>query len=530
MKIFYKNGTILTMNDAQKEAQALWVEDGKIGGVGAEDEIMSAYEEGDKIVDLEGKTMLPAFIDAHSHFVGAANSLRQCNLSSAKSFADIVSLLKDFIKKNAIPEGDWVIGCNYDHNFLEEQRHPDRYVLDQVGNYPIVIVHSSSHMGCANSLALKAMGLDEHAEDAATGKYGRVEGTDIPNGYMEESVFLDFEQKIPPVSFEELLNLIVRVQDYYASFGIATVQDGMVGKPLFQLLNYAAMNNLLKLDVVGFADIMNSPELIEENPQYRNVYSNHLKMGGFKIFLDGSPQGKTAWMSQPYEGDKEYCGYPMLKDEQLNYYISRALKDGQQLLAHCNGDAASEQYVTEFEKASAALDMKDLHRPVMVHAQTVRKDQLERMQKMGMMPSFFVDHTYYWGDIHLKNFGPVRGSHISPVKDALNLGMRYTFHQDTPVIAPNMMRTVSSAVNRISKSGVVVGADERIGVWDALKGITINAAYQYFEENEKGSIEPGKHADFVILGANPMTTPHEDLASIPVCETIKDGVTIYKKA
>ena len=530
MKTIYRNGTILTMNEEALYAQALWEEDGRIGGLGSEEEILAMKAPGDRVVDLEGHTMLPAFIDAHSNFVGAANALRQCSLSSAESFAEIVELLQAFISENRLEKGTWVVGCNYDHNFLKEERHPDRYVLDQVGEgYPVLIVHASSHMGVANSLALELLGVDEKSEDTAGGRYGRVEGTTLPNGYMEEKVFLDFQSRLPKFSFEELLGLIVKVQDYYASYGIATVQDGMVGKPLFQLLDYAAKQNLLRLDVVGFADLIHDADLLDENPQYKNVYQNHLKLGGYKVFLDGSPQGKTAWMSSPYEGEEEYCGYPMLKDEELKELIGLSVDRDQQLLAHCNGDAAAEQYISQFEKVMEEKGIRETKRPVMVHAQLVRKDQLQRMAAMGMIPSFFVDHAYFWGDIHLKNFGSERGSHISPVRDALDLGMKATFHQDTPVIPPDMMRTVSSAVNRISRGGQVIGAEERISVLEALRAVTINAARQYFEEEEKGSLEPGKRADFAVLEKNPLLAPQEELAGIRVLETIKDGKTIYRR-
>ena len=455
---------------------------------------------GDRVVDLEGHTMLPAFIDAHSHFVGAANALRQCSLSSAESFAEIVELLQAFISENRLEKGPWVVGCNYDHNFLKEERHPDRYVLDQVGEgYPVLIVHASSHMGVANSLALELLGVDEKSEDTAGGRYGRVEGTTLPNGYMEEKVFLDFQSRLPKFSFEELLGLIVKVQDYYASYGIATVQDGMVGKPLFQLLDYAAKQNLLRLDVVGFADLIHDADLLDENSQYKNVYQNHLKMGGYKVFLDGSPQGKTAWMSSPYEGEAEYCGYPMLKDEELKELIGLSVDRDQQLLAHCNGDAAAEQYISQFEKVMEKRNPGDE-----AAGDGTCTAGAERSAAAygcdGNDPQFFCGSCVFLGRYPPKNFGSERGSHISPVRDALDLGMKATFHQDTPVIPPDMMRTVSSAVNRISRGGQVIGAEERISVLEALRAVTINAARQYFEEEEKGSLEPGKKSRFCSAG------------------------------
>lgn len=167
-------------------------------------------------------------------------------------------------------------------------------------------------------------------------------------------------------------------------------------------------------------------------------------------------------------------------------------------MAHCNGDAAAEQYIGQFEKALSKRTDKDLHRAVMVHAQLVRKDQLQRMAAIGMIPSFCGSYVLL-GRYPSSKFRRKRGSQISPVKDAIDYGMKYTFHQDTPVIPPDMMRTISSAVNRISRGGRVIGENQKISVLDALKAVTIYAAYQYFEEHEKGSIECGKYADFVVL-------------------------------
>lgn len=529
MKTYYINGTILTMEEELYQ-EALCVEDGRIIAVGTEEEVLKGKTEEDHVVDLGGKTMMPGFIDGHSHFVGTANAMTQCDLSACTSFQEMIDTMKAFKECRNLGEDEWLLGCNYDHNFLKEGCHPDRYVLDQISETnPIVIVHASSHMGVANSRALKLQGVDETAQDRKDGRYGRVEGSQIPNGYMEEKVFLEFQAKIPMPSIEKLMQLIGEAQKMYASYGITTIQDGMVGMPLFQLLKAASDMGILKADVVGYLDIMTAADLVDTMPEYVDQYQNHFKIGGYKIFLDGSPQGKTAWMLQPYEGEMEYRGYPIHSDENLKKYILVALEKEQQLLAHCNGDAAAEQYVTQFEQALKEKGQEESFRPVMVHAQLVQKNQLERMAKIQMMPSFFVVHTYYWGDIHMKNFGPERGSQISPVKDAVDLEMKYTFHQDTPVVPPDMMRTVYSAVNRVTKSGQEIGKNQCISVLDALKAITIYGAYQYREEAEKGSIAVGKKADFVVLDQNPLAIPVENLAEVQVLMTIKEDEVIYKK-
>lgn len=530
MKTFYTNGTILTMEESALYAEAVCAKEGRIEAVGKRDEIMKLWEEGDELVDLKGATMLPGFIDGHSHFVGTANAMTQCDLSSAGSYDEIINLMREFKKKRNFADEDWLVGCNYDHNFLAEGKHPTREVLDKISRTnPILLVHASSHMGVANSRALEIQGIDENVQDRPDGRYGRKDGTKIPNGYMEEKVFLEFQAGLPMTPAEKLMQLMGEAQNLYASYGITTVQDGMVGKPLFQLLKAAADLGILKLDIVGYVDIMTAADLLEEEKKYAGQYDHHLKLGGFKIFLDGSPQGKTAWMLEPYEGEKEYRGYPIHSDEKLREYIMLALDKRQQLLAHCNGDAAAEQYISQFEKALENREKKDSYRAVMVHAQLVQKKQLERMKAMGMMPSFFVAHTYYWGDIHIKNFGAERGNRISPAKDAMECGVPFTFHQDTPVVPPDMMRTISSAVCRISRSGQVIGREQRISVLEALKAVTRYAAYQYHEEKEKGTIARGKYADFVVLDKNPLETEENQLADIQVLRTVKENQTVYIK-
>ena len=528
MKTFYTNGTVITMEDDSLYAEAVCVDEGKIRAVGSKEDVLKLQEEGDEVVDLKGKVLLPGFIDGHSHFAGTANSMTQCDLSDCKSFSDIIMKMKDFKARRIHSEKEWIVGCNYDHNFLKEGRHPGKDVLDQIStSNPILLIHASSHMGVTNTCGLTMQGIDETVKDRPDGRYGRVEGTMVPNGYMEEKAFLEFQSHLPMTSFEQLMELFVEAQKLYASYGITTVQDGMVGEPLFQLLKAASEQGVLNLDIVGYLDVMTAANLVDVESDYAGTYKNHLKIGGYKVFLDGSPQGKTAWMLEPYEGET-YKGYPIHSDEELREYIRISLDKKQQLLAHCNGDAAAEQYVSLFEEVLKERCETDSLRAVMVHAQLVRKEQLQRMSMIGMMPSFFIAHTYYWGDIHMKNFGKERGSRISPAKDALDLGMKFTFHQDSPVVPPDMMRTVSCAVNRKSRSGQTIGEEQKISAYDALKAITIYGAYQYGEEKEKGTITRGKKADFVVLDRNPLTCDPKELAEVQVKMTIKDNHVIYQ--
>ena len=321
--------------------------------------------------------------------------------------------------------------------------------------------------------------------------------------------------------------MLEKAQNIYASYGITTVQDGFVPKELYQLFDYVAKKKLLKLDVVGYLDLKQSGEIYKDSP-YVGEYINHFKIGGYKIFLDGSPQGKTAWMKEPYKNSEDYCGYPVLKDEKLYELIETSLDNKAQLLAHCNGDAAAEQYITQFERVLNNRIEKETYRPVMIHAQFVHNEQLDRMKIINMIPSFFNAHTYYWGDVHIKNVGYERASKISPIKCAVDKNMPFTLHQDAPVIAPDMLKSIWCAVNRKTRSGTILGEEQCVSVWEALKGITIYGAYQYFEENTKGTIAQGKLADLVILDKKPLTCSKLEIDSIQVLETMKEGETIYK--
>ena len=265
--------------------------------------------------------------------------------------------------------------------------------------------------------------------------------------------------------------------------------------------------------------------LCETFPHAVRRYDHRLKIGGYKIFLDGSPQGKTAWMKTPYQtGSGNDAGYGTMRNEEVLFAAKKAVENQMQLLAHCNGDAACEQYLCAAEKTPGIAKI----RPVMIHAQLLQPEQMDAVKNCGMIPSFFIGHVFYWGETHIQNFGFARAEKISPAASALKKGILFTFHQDSPVTEPNMLETVWCAVNRITKTGKVLGTDEKIPVLEAIRAVTINAAYQYFEETEKGSLSPGKTADLVVLDQNPLKTAPEKINRISVVRTVKNGQTIFE--
>ena len=538
MEKLYFNGDIITMEGEHDFAEAVLVVDGLIQAVGQYDAVAAQKTDACQMVDLAGKTLMPSFLDGHGHITMAGPQyMARANLEDAENFDDIVDLLQKFIAERNIPAGTPVLGCLYDHNYLAEGVHPDKKVLDRASaEHPIAILHTSGHMGVVNSLVLKLANIDEDTAEIEGGVIGRYPGSKEPTGYLEETALMALGEQLAGVGDDNGEDLLVEVQDFYASNGVTTVQDGGTSGAGLAMMRGAGKKGRLKIDIVTYPSPLTTmcPEGLEQvipaNQDIMGTYQDHVKIGGYKILLDGSPQGKSAWMSEPYEDSGDYCGYPWLKDEVVHACIKRAIADNQQLLTHCNGDAASQQLLDIYEEELAASDNPNKHnlRPVMIHCQTVRDDQLDRMAALNMIPSIFVAHTWYWGDVHLKNFGDRRGRRVSPVKSALDRGLIYNFHTDTPIVRPKMLHSVWAAVNRITRGGVEIGPEQRIGVYDALKGITINTAYAYFEEDSKGSIKAGKRADLVILDKNPLKVDKMEIRDIQVLETIKDGETIYQ--
>ena len=518
------NGDILTMEgDEPRYVEALFVRDGRILAAGTKSEMTKLVGKDTKLLNLQGRTLMPSFLDPHSHITAYAQILSQARLGSASNFDELVGCLKKFLEERSLAPGEFLMGFGYDHNSLEEGRHPTRDVLDRVSEtVPVIAVHASGHMAVLNTAALLTLGIDAKTPEVPGGRIGREADGETPDGYLEEKAFMTFSSKIPRPSSDSAADALEKAQDLYVSYGITTIQDGLTEEASFTLLKEAAMAGRLKTDIVCYADLLKSPELVQKEPEYDRHYNRHLKIGGYKIILDGSPQGRTAWLSKPYEGAQDgYSGYPVYTQEQVDAYAARSEEEGRQLLVHCNGDAAAEQMIRAYQKPAKL-------RPVMIHAQTVRRDQLVRMKELGIIPSFFVAHVYHWGEIHRKNLGDARAERISPAKEAADLNMTYTFHQDTPVIEPDMLETVWCAVNRKTRSGQSLGAEYAVTPYEALQAVTCHAARQYFEEDEKGTLSPGKLADMVVLSENPLKTEPDAIRRIRVLATLKEGELLYE--
>lgn len=524
---------ILTMEDGAAPS-ALATRGERIVWTGARADADGWIGPDTRVHELGGRALLPGFIDAHGHLTYQAAIIDLANVASppvgpVEDLASLADTLRTYMEERAIASGAWVVGNGYDDSLLAERRHPTRADLDAVSTeHPIALIHVSGHLATANSRALARIGYDADTADPAGGHIRREPGSRVPNGVLEETAIGPLRALLGSQGQDPAGN-IAKALSLYASHGITTVQDGATAPQGVALLQTLADRGQLSLDVIAYPMLADPATPLPETND-PGGYRNRFKIGGIKLLLDGSPQGKTAYLSRPYfvppaGKDADYRGYPIFQQPVLDALVERPLAAGVPVLAHANGDAAADMLI-EAVAASGAADTD--HRLVMIHAQTVREDQLKRMRALGMIPSFYAAHTFYWGDWHRDSvLGPERAARISPTGTARGLGLRFTVHNDSPVVPPDMIRLLWATTNRVTRSGQVLGAAERVRVRDALAAVTIDAAYQSFDEDLKGSLAPGKLADLVILSADPLATPAEELLDLEVLETWARGRRVY---
>lgn len=539
----YYNGDIITMEgESAQYAEAVVTRQGKIAFVGTKEEAMKQAGDQPKEVDLNGRTLVPGFLDAHGHVWNAGFQAVSANLlpppdGEGNSVDQIISLLKNWQTQNpdAVAKYKSIIGFGYDDSQLKEERHPTADDLDKVSTeIPVLIIHQSGHLGSMNHKALELVGYTDGVEDPAGGSIRREEGTKKPNGVLEEmGLFIPLFKFMGSLDVKANEAIAKAGLEAYTRFGYTTAQEGRATGDNCETWKTLAARNELPIDVAAYPDIQSQLPYMQEHGTSKN-YSNHFRIAGVKLSLDGSPQGKTAWLTEPYVvpppgQDKGYKGYPAIKeDQEVIKLIDTAYANHWQILIHCNGDAAGDQLIRAITQASEMYGKED-RRSVMIHSQTVRFDQLDQMKELGVIPSFFAMHTYYWGDWHRdQTLGKERAWKISPAATALKKGMIFTEHHDAPVALPSSIMIMHTAVNRVSRSGDIIGPDERITPYEALSSITKWAAYQYFEEDIKGTLKEGKLADLVILDKNPLKVDPMEIMNIKVLETIKEGNTVFQ--
>ncbi|OUL56905.1 amidohydrolase [Pseudoalteromonas ulvae] len=540
--VIYYGGDILTMaTEAPSYAEAIATQGEKIIYVGDKHTALTYQQDHTQLVDLQGQTLMPGFIDSHSHVYGVGLQAMVANVlpppdGQASSVEQLVQILisatSDAKYQPFIAKTNAILGFGYDDAELD--RYPTKADLDKVSTtQPVIIIHTSGHLSVANSVALKMAGINANTENPKGGVIRKMPNSDEPNGVLEENAHFALLFALMKNFDVELQDMMLeQAQQLYAKYGYTTAQEGRATQEGYDAMDRASKAGSFVIDVVAYADMATSTDFMDS--AYNSpTYTNQFRIGGVKLNFDGSPQGKTAWLTHPYhiapEGqDEQYAGYATFDDQTAFNYVETAFKNNWQVLTHANGDAAIEQFIDAVEHATNKLGKAD-RRPVLIHGQTIRQDQVARLKDLGIFPSLFPMHTFYWGDWHVESvLGHPRADFISPTQAVLAQGLMFTSHHDAPVALPDSFRVLDATVNRTTRTKQILGADQRVEPYTALKALTSWAAYQYFEQDNKGMLKPTMQADLIILSANPVKVPREEIKHIKVHQTISRGQVVYQ--
>ena len=550
----YYGGDIITMGGDQPQyVEAIAVEAGKIIAVGSREAAIKAVGGQAALIDLKGQTLMPGFIDAHSHLMQTAAKLSVVALDAPPagdilSIKDIVDKLSAELAANPRSKGQWLVGWGFDNGMLSDNRFPTREDLDRVSTVvPVVLIHFSSHMLVLNSVGLARAGYDRDYQPPSGGAIRRDKSGE-PNGVIEETAMFQLFQALTrdvlgpdagmrvglPLPDAENLKLLKQAQELYLSKGFTTISDFASSPADLALLRQLRDEGALKADVVAHVHT-SLAGLGKVSGWYSKEYDRHLRVGGGKINLDGGSPGRTAFLREPYYTASlghaaDYRGYSSIPDQgELNTLVASYYQSQVPIFIHALGDAAVEQSIAAVSFAEEKYPYEDI-RTQLIHLQVVGDDQFDALEKLDVALTFQITHNYYFADFHNSNtLGPKRTKKLNAMRTAVNRGFSTTFHHDSPVHPVDQIMLLWIAVNREGRSGTVYGPEERLTIYQAMRAATIEAAWQFHEEKHKGSLEVGKIADMVVLSSNPLKTRPTDLRDIQVIQTIKEGTVIYSR-
>lgn len=526
-KTVYTASRILTMSDSLPEAEAVCVAGGRVCCAGSREEVLRAAGTDARVVHLDG-VLCPGFIDTHSHLSSYAEVLDKAFCGPAEG--DIAAQLEKLrAQGQRQTDTEWILGYAYDDSGIRDKRHLTRHDLDKVSlERPVFVSHVSLHMGYANTRALQLLGMDAHTR--LDGGEVHVDESGVADGLLLENAFFEAQRKLPTLDAQSLRQNMLRAVEEYHRHGFTTVQEGGVGltspgAPVMRAymdmmrtgelkarvwlhLSPEVMDPLLPLDIWGFK-------------------GEKLSIGGVKYFTDGSIQGFTGALLEDYHTRPGYKGELVATPKEIEATILKYYRTGMQIAVHVNGDAAIEASLVAFEKARSAVP-GNTTRHLFVHSQMASDAQLARMKACNIMPTFFSQHVWVWGDRHYELFmGPKRAARMSPAGTAVAMGIPFGLHVDTPVLPPTALGSMHTAVNRVTSGGRLLGQEQRISPLEALRAYTSYAALCCGQENTGGRIEPGRYADFALLSDNPLTVDPSTLRDIKVLSTISDGEIVY---
>jgi predicted amidohydrolase YtcJ len=531
MDLIVINGRVETMDANNSVVEAVGIRNGRIAVLGTNDDVMAERHSGTTVIDAKGKAVLPGFIEPHNHMVGYSTNLLEVDVRTPpnRNINDIVDRLRE--RASITPPGDWIRGRGYDDTGLQDMRHPTRNDLDAASTeHPIAIVHNSGHMLAANSNALELAGIHDETPDPAGGRIGRFPASGEPDGMLYETAQGLVHQLLPTYTEGDVRTGFVQAQDEYLRRGITTIHDASVsnarGVDIMHTYHQAQLEGFLKFRVNMF---IQWEYLKDSNFAWQTGGGDEwVRVAGCKIVSDGSIQGITAALREPYHCDPNEQGWLIYEQDELNDIVMTLHQRGYQIATHANGDAAIDAILAAYENALRAVPKVD-HRFRIEHCQVCVPEHISKIRDLGVIPNFFPNHVYYFGDRHRDRFlGPDRVTHLDPIGSAIQAGIRPLLHSDCPVTPVNPLFCIQNAIARVTSSGKVLTEVERVATREAISMMTVNAAYGAFEENVKGSLEIGKLGDLVVLNHDPFQEATHELGQIESAATVVGGQVMYQ--
>ena len=532
--MIFKNGVVVTVDSANSLCEAVAVKGNRIVYVGDNAGVEMWLGPDTSVIDLAGRALLPGFIDSHMHLGMTGQNaavIIDCNSNKVTSISQIQQKIREAAAK--APKGAWIKATGYEQSKLKEGRHPTRDELDEAApDNPVQLTRCCLHMGVYNTLALKAGGITG-PEMFAPGEVV-VDENGRMTGLLKETACTYMWDKVIYTK-DEYLRSFKAANDILLSYGVTSMHDGsFYGEETIGLYQDACRNGIIKVRMYNLLyHAYGKKKTIEwvndfiSTGIHGGLGDDHFRLGHVKILIDGSTSGPSCATSQPYSHDPALKGIQLYTQEEADDIIIKAHNAGFNVSAHAVGDVAVDVILTAIERAMAQNPRPCRHR--IEHCGIINENLLSRIKKAGIVPvpnpGFFNENA----EIYVKYYGD-RVNWMFPLRAYLDNGITAALGSDSPVIEADPMIGLYGALTRADKcSGIVAGKDQRIGIMDAIRMYTYNGAYASLEEKIKGSIEPGKLADLVILSENILDTPVEELKSLKADMTVIDGQIVYER-
>ena len=530
-------GTILTMDPKLPVAEAMIVRDGRIAALGTESELDALVDPDAKRVNLHGQTLLPGFVEAHAHPYSYGrrwgDPLVNIRASHIPSYEAVIATIQRRVAK-AVP-GEVLAFVGLDALRHKGMHEPTLTELDALApDNPLAIYTFNFHALFVNSRMMVLLGLDSSTADFPGGRHARDDQGRLTGKMVEFAAFRNFDRVCEQFGSERIQRELISSLWTFAKSGITTTADLGLNEGALAVYRQLWQQGQLPMRLRLYARAAPKGPSI----QHLDWGGDDVRMSGIKVWADGSPFVGTAWLSRPYLSSEVtlkglslpsgHVGHMNYELDQLHELIEHYAHQGWQVATHVQGDQTMDLVLDIFETVLKKHGQPDSpHR--LEHCGVMRDDQVARAHAMGLVCSFFVPHVFHWGDAISEGLlGPERAGNYMPVGSATRQGMRVSYHSDAPMTEPNPLLAIQTAVTRLTELGTVLGAHQRVSIDEALRAMTIDAAYHIGMEQEIGSLEIGKYADFAILGNDPRQVPPEMLASIPVNGTWMDGREVWR--